>query len=179
MVYTVVAVYCFIVGACMTLAVIYPDEVPPVKSVSVRMRLVAYENHTGMIHAAVDEEIIWEQLQPSLLILKEACPEAEQWVRAQHANQKLSYTWGQTGYYAAYHPLGNYLIINESTFKLNNGDKAVVLAHEFRHSRQIITKHIMSIALVLLTEATPEHFLIVEHEAERFQDEVSGVIFRR
>ena len=89
------------------------------------------------------------------------------------------YTWGDTGYYAAYHPVQQSLILNETFLKSSNGMKAVILAHEFRHSRQLIFKHIMTIATAFFVKADHEHFLIVEHEAERFQEEVRSAIYLR
>ena len=163
----------------MSVAVFFPDDVPEVRFVSFKSIEVAHFNNTAKIDALTEEADIWNHLQPSLSILKEACPEAEAWVRNRHQEGKYGYTWGRTGYYAAFHPILRVLIINESLLRCSDGEKAAILAHEFRHSRQNIAKHVVTVITMILARDLQEHFEIVEYEAERFEEEVRKVVFWR
>ena len=153
-----------------------PDEVPPVvpmQTQRVSHLQAIYKNSTADLYddfQNATEDQCWEDLQPTLKLLKPVCPEAEAWVRQQHKDGTLYYTPKGTGYYAAYHPVTQSLLLNESMFKASDGLKATVLAHEFRHSRQNFSKFLIAGMWLLLSGDLPTD--LYELEAEAYQRQV-------
>lgn len=158
----------------------FPDDVPEITPlVSVKTKEAATLNTTPVVGETIEE--VYEQLEPTLVILKEVCPEAEAWVRDRYRKCKFYVSCGNYGYFAAYAPLYGILDLNVSMFNLSDGEKAVILAHEFRHSRQNILKMVVSGATLIFRSDMNmnEHYKFIEYEAEEFERKARRSIFGR
>lgn len=155
------------------------DDVPPVRYIGGRSpyKLRAYLNSTRhLVGRKPTDEECWLAVQPSLQILEQVCPEAYAWVKDRHANDKL--IWDRTPrspYLAKYDYQSKELTFHVQTFTENDGLKASIFAHEFRHSRQNFTKFFKSVvACMVCRKYKPS---IVESDAELFEKEVLIAIF--
>ena len=117
----------------------------------------------------------WESIQMSLQILDQVCPESSNWVRSQYVKGKLDWTTECNGTLATFNYQSRVLTINSSMFRLNDGVKASILAHEFRHSRQNFTKFFTSVAACVFHGKVQPH--IVEDDARLYEKEVLIAIF--
>jgi hypothetical protein len=160
-------------GACSFYQFAFPDKVPLVTSVLVPNIIEVHQNTTKDLYQNYDkytDEEKWEAIQPTLALLKNVNPESVEWIEYQHDNDLLNFDEKGTGYYAAYSPAFKYVALNESMFNLNDGLKASIIAHEFRHSRQAPSKFILAgLYLVISGELPTEYY---EDEAEVYQQKV-------
>jgi hypothetical protein len=118
------------------------------------------------------ESEYWEALQPTLKILRTVSPEIAEWVESQRASGKLSYDLPSLHIepVAAYHPILRTLYINHDHFwGLKDGEKAAVLAHEYRHARQNIPKVTSSRLTQLLSGRFFEYPCQLEDEAHLYE----------
>ena len=161
-----------ITGAASLYGIYAPDDVPEVKAIAFDI-VDFYRNTTEALsdnfRNSTDDHR-WQYLQPTLRLLKDVCPEAEAWVRQKHKDGLLFYTEGNTDHIAAYSPFLKHLIFNESMFRMGDGQKASILAHEFRHSRQSYSKFVIAGIWLLVSGDLPTE--LYEREAEAYQQKV-------
>lgn len=132
-----------------------------------------------------DPKRAWESLQPALQILDDVCPEASAWARERHQNKKIiwedstfiEYDMRHDGGYASFDPYTRKLTINSDMFALKNSERACTIAHEFRHSRQNISKYIRSSCGLLITGRRDDD--IVETDAYLYEARVRSAIYGR
>jgi hypothetical protein len=140
-----------------------------------REAVMAYTNSTRNLYGDFKEEHCWDAMQPSLQILDKVCPEAADWVRDRHAKGKLVWEEESTGTYARYDYINKRLTFNKASFLENDGIKASILAHEFRHARQNHTKFYRAVvACMICREPQPN---IVETDAYLFEKRIIIAIF--
>jgi hypothetical protein len=160
-------------GACSFWQFYAPDVVPPVIVQSSMPAELVHRNTTQDVYLNFNnynEDQRWESLQPTLLLLRSVCPEAEEWARQKHAEGMVFYSKKGTGYYAAYSAFFKYLVLNEAMFEVSDGCKASILAHEFRHSRQSLSKFILAGLWLMVSGRLPIEYY--EDEAEGYQQKV-------
>lgn len=112
-------------------------------------RELAKINTTKDIEMPLDEGEYWEHIQPTLKVLRAVSPQAEKWVREKQETGKIKYD-ASTGFYATFDFVSRELTIYPRFFDMEDGVKASILAHEWRHSRQNpekFIKYIMSYAI--------------------------------
>lgn len=89
----------------------------------------------------------WNHLAASRELLTAVSPEIAAWLYTLHEQNRIVYgsplhlsafygKTSETPVLAAYEKLGGKLYIGNDFWVLNDGEKAAILAHEFRHSRQ-------------------------------------------
>lgn len=97
--------------------------------------------------AEPDAEQGWQALARSRELLSALSPEMGLWLHQLRRNYHIEYAQGgalgaiysqtaETATLAAYDKLSGKLMIHPGFWGLNDGEKAAVLAHEYRHSRQ-------------------------------------------
>lgn len=153
------------------------ENVPEIRCLTIydREAVMSHVNTTRMFYSNFKEEECWDEIQPSLQILDKVCPEASEWVRDRYASGKIVWEEEFTGTYARYDYIDKSLTFNRILFIENDGIKASILAHEFRHSRQSFTKFYRSvIAYMICQETKPD---IVENDAYLFEKRIIIAIF--
>jgi len=121
-----------------------------------------------------NEERAWLSLKPALQILDVVCPEASTWARDQKESNKIVWVPKSDGAYARYDQVCMRLIINADMFALINSERACTIAHEFRHSRQNISKSWKSACYLLLRgKRNPD---IIEDDAYFYESKVRDAI---
>lgn len=164
-----------LLGVVNAYDILVGDTIPKVGFPSIHSHRIAtsYQNHDLVKN--FEPERAWQAIQPSLKILDEVCPEASDWLRDQHKCDKLTWMPDPDGTYAYYDFATGRVTINAQMFELSVGERAVTVAHEFRHSRQNIAKFIRAAFCVLLTgKHKPE---LIETDAYLFEHEVRWAIF--
>lgn len=153
-----------------------PDNVPDVY-------FIGYNEHRhnakyingGWYAFSDDPEENWKKLQPSLAILRKVCPEAAKWVEDRHDKGKIVWEKGTIQTYARYDRIDEKLILCDCFLCKRDGEKAVTLAHEFRHSRQGWTKTVRRALAMVLTGTDHDYF--VENDAYDFERQVYIAIY--
>lgn len=125
----------------------------------------------------LDPDRAWASLQSALQILDVVCPEASAWAREQHKSKKLIWKNDPDGAYATFNPYTRCMTINADMFDLKNSERACTIAHEFRHSRQNISKFIKSTCCLLITGSRCDD--IVENDAYLYESQVRSAIYGR
>ena len=167
-----------IAGSINIYDVIVPDDVPEI-SVNIGNYKTIYEYPGSELARAVsiDSEYAWAQLQPALQILDTVCPEASTWARQKHKDKDI--VWSASDkepFYAQYEPFKKVLTINKTLFELKNAERACTIAHEFRHSRQNLSKPIKATLSFLITGIKNDD--IVETDARYYESKVRESIYR-
>lgn len=116
----------------------------------------------------------WSQMQTALRILDKACPQVSAWVRDQEANKSIIYETKTDGLrLAAFSVSLRILYLYPTFFNKSSRQQAAILAHEFCHSRQGFTLHIMrDIALLAGRKGDP----YIEEPAYAYGDLVERAI---
>lgn len=168
----------FILGSITAYDIIVGDDVPPIANVYPPRQLSTAQLYDSPELAEnFDETRAWESLQPALQILDVVCPEASAWAREQHDSDKLIWKEEPDGNYASFNPYNRCVTINSDMFVLNNSERACTIAHEFRHSRQNISKFIKSSCCFVITgKRNPD---IVENDAYLYESQVRSAIYGR
>lgn len=167
-----------ILGSLSVCEFIIEEEVPRIRSLNVRDRefIMAHMNTTkGVYSNFKEEEECWDELQTTLLILDKVCPEVSEWVRDRYANGKIVWEKENSGTYAKYDYINKELTFNRISFMENDGIKASILAHEFRHSRQKFTKFYRSVVACMICREP--RTILVENDAYLFEKRVVIAIF--
>lgn len=121
-----------------------------------------------------DSDRAWDAIQPALKILDVVCPEASAWARSQKKSGKIIWDSKFDETAARYDQVKMSLTINADMFGLKNSEIACTIAHEFRHSRQNISKSYKSAFSLLLTGTrNPD---IIEDDAYFFEAKVREAI---
>ena len=165
-----------ILGALNFYDVAVADRVPSIDAVYGDMDL-AYGCPDRDLVAKIDDPLrAWESLQPALQILDSVCPQASDWARDRYTSGNI--TWinrGQDDAYAQYMHISKKLVIDSDLFSLRNGERACTIAHEFRHSRQNLSKPLKLSFSLLLTGR--RNLSIIEDDAHYFEAQVREAIF--
>lgn len=121
----------------------------------------------------LDQEF-WDSLQPTINILHATAPHVEKWMLDQKANGKIKYSSG-SGVYATFDCISRELTIYSILLSEQDGVKAAILAHEWRHSvqnNQKFTKYILS---YMITRKLRED--LVENDAYLYESQVYEAIY--
>jgi hypothetical protein len=174
--------FLLVLGACDVYDIIFPENVPSVSFIgkhSEESRLVSQNSSKVNLTwgQPLDPEQCWADCQKPLRILKKVCPEAEAWVRERHASGKIVWAEKHDGMYGRYDFISGRLTLTSAFFDQNDGQKAVTMAHEFRHSRQNFTKPFRALIAIMIRREPQEW--IVENDACHFEKEVYIAIFER
>ncbi len=125
----------------------------------------------------------WNGLAPALAILDRVNPAVAEWVREKHDRGALLFRddyrakGEQTSAMAKYDMFRNRLVVNRELFCENDGTIAVILCHEYRHSRQNLGK-VCHYALSCLF-AKEGDLSIIENDAVIYEQEARGDLWRR
>jgi hypothetical protein len=150
----------------------WPEQVPEIMNVGRELRKKADRRVQWNFK---DEEQSWNNLQPAIAILQKACPEIAGWVNDRHSKGKIVWVRNSPLYYARYDFFQKTLYLHDALMGRSDGEKAVTLAHEFRHSRQKTTKLIKRVILEVMTFGNQEE--VVERDAYDFERQVYLAIF--
>ena len=153
------------------------EDIPEIRSLTVydREAYMVRVNTTRMLAVDFKEDECWDAIQPTLQVLDKVCPEVSEWVRDRQEKGKIVWEKESTGTYARYDYINNKLTFNRVSFLENDGIKASILAHEFRHSCQSFTKFYRSVvACMICREPKPD---IVENDAYLFENRIIIAIF--
>lgn len=143
--------YLFVLlGACAFYDQAIGDgPLPPINNLSAvsEFRALSQVNSTLDVPPALTSTEGWQALSQSRALLAAISPEIEEWLDDLKRKDKITYGKAPTTLslykkqegtpiFAAYEPLGGKLYIGTDFWDLSNGEKAVILAHEYRHARQ-------------------------------------------
>lgn len=180
---TVTSVILFILvslGACDVYEFFYPEKSPEtcyIGSISFEKTNIR-ANTTRMINRkeTLDPDECWEAIQPTLCILNKVCPDAYLWFNNRKECGKLVWEPEESNrYLAKYNYTTGVVRINRSLLFENDGTKASIIAHEYRHSLQSFTKPYKAVIAMMLTrEYSP---WIIENDACLFEKQVYLSIF--
>jgi hypothetical protein len=122
---------------------------PPINNVSAvsKFRTLSQINSTLDLPPALTSTEGWQALSQSRAMIVVLSPEIEEWLYDLKRKDKITYGKAPTTLsfykksagtpiFAAYEPLGGKLYIGIDFWGLSNGEKAAILAHEYRHARQ-------------------------------------------
>lgn len=127
----------------------------------------------------VQAQDYWQGLQPTLAIVKAVAPEIYQWVQDQHTTGLIVYEAKPHGEkiandadsetIAGYHINHKTLHLERGFWTLSDGDKATVLIHEYRHSRQSTYKGARE-GMIQFLQGDPQRYeSLIEDEAYQYQ----------
>lgn len=160
-----------IIGLCDFNEYLFPEKIPPVYYIGIteERKMANYINGSWYEFGDTPEDN-WKKLQPTLRILRKVCPEAASWVVEKHDQNKI--IWGSSSFdeYATYDFFDETISINRPIIEKKDGEKAVIIAHEFRHSRQKKSKLLKKLLIDFITQKDNED--IIEKEAYDFGREV-------
>ncbi len=108
-----------------------------------------------------------ELLVSSVRLLDKVCPSASQWFTDQLNSGKVVFSGSDYEYYAHFDFVSRKLYITDNFYKLSEGHKAAIIAHEYRHSLQNLAKFIKR-AIFIVISGEP-HEGVVENEAYLFE----------
>jgi hypothetical protein len=153
------------------------DKVPPVNYYAALSTHKKAKNFTNTkLVVDYDHEQCWDAIQPAISLLDEACPEAAVWARERYDLKLLR--WVDNDFiYASYQPATGRLSISRGFFALSDGERAVTIAHEFRHSRQNFSKLIIATIGLILTGDDAMKDGIIEPDAYWFEQNVRIALF--
>ena len=123
----------------------------------------------------------WNGLSPVLAILDRVNPAVAQWVRQKHDRGLLVFGEGhrtprEPGIaLAKYDVFGGRLVVNPVLFCENDGNIAVTLCHEYRHSRQNLGKTCQYTLSFLFVRGGD--LSIIENDAVIYEQEAQTAIF--
>lgn len=122
----------------------------------------------------ISDQEFWDGLQPAINILHKTAPHVEEWILEQQASGKLQYG-KETGVFATFDCISRELTVYPILLTEQDGIKASILAHEWRHSvqnNQKFTKYILS---YVLTRKLNED--LVENDAYLYESQVYEAIY--
>jgi hypothetical protein len=129
----------------------------------------------------ISAERRWNGLAPALDILDRINPVVARWVREKHKNNLLVFCDEyrlkdeMTPALAKYDVFSGRLVINRPLFCEGNGMIAVILCHEYRHSRQNLGKYGQYILSFLFSREGDSS--LVENDAMIYEQEAFVAIF--
>jgi hypothetical protein len=166
-----------ILGVCQFYDFICPERPPPVNYLGkCQERCLARYNSTKSVdvNTLTDKEL-WIFLQTPLMILDRACPQASKWVRDRYEKGKIVFTTCDCDTYARYDYISETLYIDPSFWSRQDGEKAVTLAHEYRHSIQNFTQRVRAFVYYIIFQDVREE--IIENDAYDFERQVYIAIY--
>lgn len=124
----------------------------------------------------LDPEECWQSIQPTLIILHKVCPQASEWFKDRYEKDKITWESKESSkYLAKYNYTTKHVLMNRAFLQENDGTKASLIAHEYRHSLQSFAKPYKAIVAMMLTrEYSPG---IIENDAYLFEKQVYLSIF--
>lgn len=135
------------------------------------LKLIYYRRPYNETHV---KNHLWEEIHDSVRILYRISPRIGTWVRQQYQNDKIVFSDGN-GSFCTYDYFTGVLTLRRGFFTQNEGKKAVMLAHEYRHSRQNYGKLLRYIASHLFTSGGQES--IVENDAYLYEQDAVLALF--
>jgi hypothetical protein len=155
--------------------VVVPDNVPEINAMLGPKQLeIAEDCPDPDLTCSFNSDKAYFSLRPTLQILDIVCPESSHWFRKQYENGKIIWTTEDDGSYARYKPLTGEVVVNAEMFVLKNGERACTIAHEFRHSRQNLSKYFKLTTAYLLTGKHNSD--IIENDAYLYESQVRSAI---
>lgn len=142
---------------------------------NVAERLASSKNTTYGVTGKETDDELWENLQPTLSILRKVCSSAADWVEERHDSGHLVWRMDSASVYATYNYVSKDLSIYRILLNESDGVKASILAHEFRHSRQNFAKW-FNLGLACFLSSDPS-LGIIEDDAYYFEQQVYLAIF--
>jgi len=153
------------------------DVVPPrIMGRLTEARTLAQNNTTKYFKGIrLTEKDAWRELQTTFKILRAINPEAEKWIRDCYASGRFHVDMSDNGMYASFDCIDRSVKLRSSFFKLNDGEKACVLSHEWRHSKQNPYKFAKLILSFMITRKLNTD--IVENDAYLYEMESYNSLF--
>lgn len=140
-------------------------------------KLVRFNSSSPNVTETMNPDQCWKDCEIPLRFLNRVCPAVETWVRDRHDTGHLVWETGSKGYLGKYDYITKTLTLTSDFFRQNDGMKAEILAHEFRHSRQSMSKVIRCVFANVLLRDRERWEWIVEDEAYHFEAQVHIAIF--
>lgn len=164
----------FVLGLINLYDILIGDEVPEIRFV-IKPNDAILRSHSDVnLCRNFDKDRAWIALQPALKLLRIVCPEASDWAEYQKKSNKIIWITQSDGTNARYDQIQDRLMINSDMFALSNAEIACTIAHEFRHSRQNMSKSWKSACSLLLTGN--RNVNIIEDDAYFFEARIRQVI---
>jgi hypothetical protein len=128
----------------------------------------------------VPDAVRWEAIAPALAILDQVNPTVAAWVREKHDRGVIVFrddpqTGEEMPSLAKYDMYRNRLVINRHLFTENDGTIAMVLCHEYRHSRQNFGKSCQYMLSFLFVKGGDPSF--IENDAVIYEQLAHNNIF--
>lgn len=151
--------------------VIVGDDVPHIYNLGYNApeRQQAKDNTTREARGKSPDEL-WDVYQPTIEILDKACPEAANWIRKCHEEDRLVWSGRGGTTFANYDSVSDMITIHDILHAEPDGIKAGILAHEFRHSRQNYAKWFKWGTACMLMSHPPDG--MIEDDAYYFEHRV-------
>lgn len=130
------------------------------------VRYIARFNTTQYLSTTSTDEECWEALQPTLKVLNEMAPHVESWIVDMHQRKKIKFDHSTFGFCATFDLVSRELVIYDSMFKEQDGVKAAIICHEWRHSKQNIYKFFKYVFSIIIKKPKEE---IIENDAYLYE----------
>ncbi len=154
----VILLMALIIGFCTIYDEAIGDGALPsfntLKAISPAFAAQAIRNTTQTLQPDASEAKHWQAMAPSRELLTALSPEIAAWLYKLRQQDRLAFhepseslptvfhAASETQVIAAYRHLDGTLYLGQTFWRLSDGQKAAVLAHEYRHSRQNLPKRI-------------------------------------
>jgi len=175
-----ILVVIFTLGGMSVLDVVFGDGVIPEPiqlGIKDPIRDMARFNTTQNLYGTgtlVSDQEFWDSLQPTINILHATAPHVEKWMLDQKANGKIKYSSG-VGVFATFDCISRELTIHSILLSEQDGVKASILAHEWRHSVQNNHKFTKYVLSYVITRKLHED--LVENDAYLYESQVYEAIY--
>lgn len=121
------------------------------------------------------KEECWDNLQPTLKVLHKVAPHVESWINDQQANGKIIYEGESRGLICTFDCISRELTIYPALWSEQDGIKASILAHEWRHSRQNPQKFAKYVLSYVITRELKDD--LVENDAYLYEKQTYEAIY--
>lgn len=187
----ILLLFLLLIGLCTVFDEVVGDGDLPhfntLKAIDPDITTKANQNTTAALIANPTASIAWQAMAPSRDLLTALSPEIAAWLYQLHQENRIIYTaptdaYGSYGItpdarlIAAYRHLDGKLYLSQEFWALSDGQKVVVLAHEYRHYRQNAPKRLSHMLAQLLSAGRLRYHSAIEDEAFSYERQAQSAL---
>ena len=161
-------------------------NIPDIKTYILRNEVNPYLKSNGKLAPSKSDKARWDGLKNAIFILKNISPETHDWVIKCHKNKKIRFVsqdinrestddFLDCNFVCKYQYFESTLVISNQIWAENDGNIAVLLCHEYRHSRQSWFKRLRHcISFIFYKDGNDA---IIENDAYLYERQAHASIF--
>lgn len=159
--------------------------IPEIRAFVLKNEINPYLRSNTKLSLSKSNEDRWNGLENALLILRNVSPETHDWVMKCHKNKKIRFAsqeidknpedYINCNYLCKYEYFGGKLVISNQIWAESDGNIAVLLCHEYRHSKQSWLKRLRHcVSFIFYKEGNDA---IIENDAYLYERQAHASIF--